>query len=326
MSTLTWKDGALGLIRRTPSLGMLLLLAVLWAVAWVVVPRFGSPDNIVNVLRQSTDLIIAALGVLFILLIAGIDMGIGSVYGLTSVVLVSLLAGGVNPAAAIAAALLVGILTGLSNGLIVEVAGVPAFITTLGMFYIAFALAQMLSAGQSLAVPKGSSFQAFGLARVGGIPVLILVTAVIIVAAWIVLNRTEFGRWVVATGSNREAARLSGIPVRLVTVSAFAIGGLLTAGAAALLTARTQTGEPTLGGSTATFEVITAAVVGGTSLFGGRGSVVGVVLGAVTIRTISNCITLLNVTPLLYQAVMGTLILLALVAESVRGRLVGGQQ
>lgn len=320
------KGDALGLIRRTPSIGMILLLAFLWGLAWVVVPRFGSVENIVNVLRQSTDLIIAALGVLFILLVAGIDIGIGSVYGLTSVVLVGILAGGGHPVVAILIALLVGMMTGLANGLVVEVARVPAFITTLGMFYIAFAVAQMLSAGQLLAVPKDSPFRALGLARVGGVPLLIVVALLIAVVVWFVLNRTEYGRWIVATGSNREASRLSGIPVRLVTITAFTVGGILTSVAAALLTARTQTGEPTLGGSTATFEVITAAVVGGTSLFGGRGSVVGVVLGAIVIRTISNCITLLNVTPLLYQAVMGTLILLALIAESARGRLVGGQQ
>lgn len=326
MTVAETRGDALGLIRRTPSIGMILLLVVLWGLAWTVVPRFGSVDNIVNVLRQSTDLIIAALGVLFILLVAGIDIGIGSVYGLTSVVLVSILAGGGHPVVAIGIAVLVGMTTGLANGLIVEVARVPAFITTLGMFYIAFAVAQMLSAGHLLAVPKDSPFRALGLARVSGVPVLIIVALLIAVVVWLVLNRTEFGRWIVATGSNREASRLSGIPVRLVTITAFTVGGILTSVAAALLTARTQTGEPTLGGSTATFEVITAAVVGGTSLFGGRGSVVGVVLGAIIIRTISNCITLLNVTPLLYQAVMGILILLALIAESARGRLLGSHQ
>lgn len=320
------KDGLLGVVRRTPSLGMIGLLAILWALAWLFVPRFGSADNILNILRQSTDLTIAALGVMFILLIAGIDIGIGSVYGLTSVALVSLLAVGVNPVIAVLCGLGVGLLTGLANGLIVEVARVPAFITTLGMFYIAFALAQMLSAGKSLAVPRDSLFQGLGRARIAGVPVLIIIALGVAVVMWLVLNRTEFGRWIVATGSNREASRLSAIPVRIVSVTAFAIGGVLTSVAAILLTARTQTGEPTLGGSTATFEVITAAVVGGTSLFGGKGSVIGVVIGAIIIRTISNCITLMNVTPLLYQAVMGVLILVALIIESVRTRLLGGQQ
>lgn len=106
-------------------------------------------------------------------------------------------------------------------------------------------------------------------------------------------------------------------------VGCFVIASLLAALGAVLLTSRIQTGEPTLGGFTTTFEVITAAVVGGTSLFGGRGNVLGVVIGALIIRTIGNCITLLNITPLLYQAVMGSLILCALIIEALRARFVG---
>ena len=118
---------------------------------------------------------------------------------------------------------------------------------------------------------------------------------------------------------------MSGVPVARVTVICYALAGLLGSAGAILLTSRIQTGEPTLGGFNTTFEVITAAVVGGTSLFGGRGNVVGVVVGAIIIRTIGNCITLLNITPLLYQAVMGSLILFALLVEALRMRLTGAR-
>ena len=125
-------------------------------------------------------------------------------------------------------------------------------------------------------------------------------------------------------GHNREAARLGGVRVGAVTMACYAIGSALVAVGAILLTSRIQTGEPTLGGANTTFEVITAAVVGGTSLFGGKGNVIGVVIGAIIIRTIGNCITLLNITPLLYQAVMGSLILVALTIEALRNRYSGG--
>ncbi len=156
-----------------------------------------------------------------------------------------------------------------------------------------------------------------------GVPYLVVVAALVSVIGWIVLNRTAFGRSVVAVGFNRVTAGLSGVRVPRVIVTCFAIGGGLTALAAVMLTSRIQTGEPTLGGFTVTFETITAAVVGGTSLFGGRGSVVGVLIGAIIIRTIGNSIVLLNITPLLYQAVMGALIVIALVVDAQRSRYLG---
>ncbi len=307
-----------------PWLGLFSLLAGLWIVAAFGVPRFATGENLVNVMRQSADLVVAAIGIMFVLLIGGIDMSIGSVYGLISVALVSGIIATGNASAGVLIALAVGVAVGVINGLLVERVKVPAFITTLGMSYIVLAIAQMKSSGVALRVPDDSPFQSLTRASVAGVPVLIVVAAGVAVIAWYVLEHTVFGRSVVAVGYNREAARLAGVRVGNVTVACYAVASLLTAVGAILLTSRIQTGEPTLGGSNTTFEVITAAVVGGTSLFGGKGNVVGVVIGAVIIRTIGNCITLLNITPLLYQAVMGSLILVALTVEALRKRYSGG--
>ena len=312
-------------LRSVPSIGLVLLLLAIWIAAAVLVPRFGSADNMVNILRQSSDLIIAAIGVMFVLIVAGIDLSIGSLYGLTSVVLVAVITSTGSIPLALAAAMGVGVVVGTLNGLLVERLRVPAFITTLGMFYIVLAVAQMLSSGAALRVPRDSAFQHITRASLGGVPLLVLVAAVVAAAAWFLLNRTQFGRSAISLGFNREASRLSGVPVARVTVVCYALAGLLASVGAILLTSRIQTGEPTLGGFNTTFEVITAAVVGGTSLFGGRGNVVGVVVGAIIIRTIGICITLLNITPLLYQAVMGSLILLALLAEALRMRFTGAR-
>lgn len=316
---------ALARVRSVPSIGLVLLLIALWIAAAVFVPRFGSADNMVNILRQSSDLIIAAIGIMFVLIVAGIDLSIGSLYGLTSVVLVAVITHTGSVLLGLTSAVAVGLLVGTVNGLIVERLRVPAFITTLGMFYITLAAAQMISSGAALRVPADSAFQRVTRSSVGGVPLLVLVAAAVAVAAWFLLNRTQFGRSAISLGFNREASRLSGVPVARVMVTAFALAGFLGSIGAILLTSRIQTGEPTLGGFNTTFEVITAAVVGGTSLFGGKGNVLGVVVGALIIRTIGNCITLLNITPLLYQAVMGSLILLALLVEALRMRFTGAR-
>jgi ribose transport system permease protein len=310
-------------ISRNPTLGLLALLIVMWVLAWVIVPKFGSVDNVRNVLRQASDLSVAAIGILFVLLIGGIDLSVGALYGLTSVVLVTAMIQTGSFPLALVLALGTGILFGLLNGVLVQWARIPAFITTLGGFYIAFALAQMISAGNMLSMPADDLFVGLQTGLLFGVPYLVILAAIVAAVAWVVLNHTTFGRSVVAVGYNRVTAGLSGVRVPRIVVSCFAIGSGMAALAAVMLTSRVQIGVPTLGGFNTTFETITAAVVGGTSLFGGRGTVVGVIIGAVIIRTINNCIVLLNIPSQLYQAVMGIIIVIALVVDAARSRYLG---
>ena len=310
-------------ISRNPTLGLLALLVVMWVMAALLVPNFGTPDNIRNVLRQASDLSVAAIGILFVLLIGGIDLSVGAVYGLTSVVLVTVMLETGNFALSLAVAIGTGVVFGLFNGVLVQWVRIPAFITTLGSFYIAYAIAQMISAGSMLSMPADDLFVGLQTGYLFGIPYLVVLAAVVAGFAWVVLNHSTFGRSVVAVGYNRVTAGLSGIRVPRIVITCFAIGSGMAALAAVMLTSRVQIGVPTLGGFNTTFETITAAVVGGTSLFGGRGTVVGVIIGAIIIRTIGNCIVLLNITPLLYQAVMGLLIVTALVIDAARSRYLG---
>jgi ribose/xylose/arabinose/galactoside ABC-type transport system permease subunit len=310
-------------ISRNPTLGLLALLLVMWVLAWVFVPKFGSVDNIRNVLRQASDLGVAAIGILFVLLIGGIDLSVGALYGLTSVVLVTAMIQTGSFPLALAAALGTGVLFGLLNGVLVQWVRIPAFITTLGGFYIAYALAQMISAGSMLSMPADDLFVGLQTGLIMGIPYLVILAVIVAAIAWAVLNRTTFGRSVVAVGYNRVTAGLSGVRVPRIVITCFAISSGMAALAAVMLTSRVQIGVPTLGGFNATFETITAAVVGGTSLFGGRGTVVGVLIGAILIRTINNCIILLNIPSQLYQAVMGLIIVIALVVDAARSRYLG---
>jgi len=310
-------------ISRNPTLGLLALLLVMWALAWILVPKFGSVDNIRTVLRQASDLGVAAIGILFVLLIGGIDLSVGALYGLSSVVLVTVMIQTGSLPLAIAAALGAGVLFGLLNGVLVQWVRIPAFITTLGGFYIAYALAQMISAGSMLSMPADDLFVGLQTGLLLGIPYLVILAATVAAIAWVVLNHTTFGRSVVAVGYNRVTAGLSGVRVPRIVITCFAICSGMAALAAVMLTSRVQIGVPTLGGFNATFETITAAVVGGTSLFGGRGTVVGVIIGAIIIRTINNCIVLLNIPSQLYQAVMGLIIVVALVVDAARSRYLG---
>ena len=310
-------------ISRNPTLGLLALLLVMWALAWILVPKFGSVDNIRTVLRQASDLGVAAIGILFVLLIGGIDLSVGALYGLSSVVLVTVMIQTGSLPLAIAAALGAGVLFGLLNGVLVQWVRIPAFITTLGGFYIAYALAQMISAGSMLSMPADDLFVGLQTGLLLGIPYLVILAATVAAIAWVVLNHTTFGRSVVAVGYNRVTAGLSGVRVPRIVITCFAICSGMAALAAVMLTSRVQIGVPTLGGFNATFETITAAVVGGTSLFGGRGTVVGVIIGAIIIRTINNCIILLNIPSQLYQAVMGLIIVVALVVDAARSRYLG---
>jgi ribose/xylose/arabinose/galactoside ABC-type transport system permease subunit len=300
----------------------------MWVLAWIFVPKFGSADNIRTVLRQASDLSVAATGILFVLLIGGIDLSVGALYGLTSVLLVTVMIQTGSLPLALAVALGAGVLFGLVNGWLVQWIRIPAFITTLGGYYIAFALAQMISSGNMLKMPPNDLFVGLQTGQLFGgepyaVPYLVILALVVGVVAWVVLNHTSFGRSVVAVGYNRVTAGLSGVRVPRVVVSCFAIGSGMAALAAVMLTSRVQIGVPTLGGFNATFETITAAVVGGTSLFGGRGTVVGVIIGAVLIRTINNCIVLLNIPSQLYQAVMGVIIVGSLVVDAARSRYLG---
>jgi ribose transport system permease protein len=310
-------------ISRNPTLGLLALLLIMWALAWVLVPNFGSVDNIRTVLRQASDLGVAAIGILFVLLIGGIDLSVGALYGLSSVVLVTVMIQTGSLPLALAAALGAGVLFGLLNGILVQWVRIPAFITTLGGFYIAYALAQMISAGSMLSMPADDLFVGLQTGLLLGIPYLVILAAIVAAIAWAVLNHTTFGRSVVAVGYNRVTAGLSGVRVPRIVITCFAICSGMAALAAVMLTSRVQIGVPTLGGFNATFETITAAVVGGTSLFGGRGTVVGVIIGAIIIRTINNCIVLLNIPSQLYQAVMGLIIVIALVVDATRSRYLG---
>jgi len=295
--------------------------------------HFFTPGNLPNVLRQITYNAILAAGQTFVIITAGIDLSVGSLIELTGVVM-ALFANAVpfDGFPLVAATLLVGIavggFAGFVNAVPVVRLNLPPFITTLAMMLIARGLAFKLAHGQPVPVTSeafsgigvGYLFSdALAVVRLPGLPVAVLWMLALVVVLSIVLQRTRFGRYVFAIGGNEEAARLAGIDVRTVKTLVYVISGACAGVAGLLLMARFSSGSPQTGiGSE--LQAIAAVVVGGTSLTGGRGSVVATFLGALLIGVLNNVMDLLNVESYTQQIVLGGVILLAVVADESRKR------
>lgn len=294
---------------------------------------FFTAGNLTNVLRQITYNAILAVGQTFVIITAGIDLSVGSLIQLTGVVMAQFAnASGLDGPLLVIVTTLVGIAVGCCAGLVnalpVVRLNLPPFITTLAMMLMARGLAFKLSHGQPVPL-KSNAFDALGtqyalhdlLARLGmpGIPWAVLVMLVVVLVFAVVLTRTRFGRYVLALGGNEEAARLAGINVRLVKMCVYVISGGCAALAGMLLMARFSSGSPQTGVGSE-LQSIAAVVVGGTSLMGGRGSVVATFFGALLIGVLNNVMNLLNIESYTQDVVLGAVILLAVIAEEFRKR------
>ncbi len=308
---------AVGFVRDN---GSFIILAVLALVAALTVPRFASSANALLIVKQSAIPAIACVGMTLVLMTGGIDLSLGFVVGLCSIVS-GLLAKplGFHPLVALLATLATGALLGLVNGCITQFMRVPAFITTLGTGYAIYGLAQIVSRGSIVnRLPRG--FLAIGRTDLLGLPSNVFISLGVLAVAYVAVHRSTFGRRLRAFGHNARAAELSGVPTAFINVIVYVVSGVLAGLAGLLLTIRVNAAQPNMGGGVFTFEVVTAAIVGGTSLFGGVGSVLGSLFGVLTVKIVENCINLLGVSYHLYLAVQGAVILVAIVFENVKNR------
>jgi ribose transport system permease protein len=286
------------------AVGALIIFFTVQSSVFLTVPNFQ------NVGLQAAALALVAFGQCFVVLTAGIDLSVGSTVALVSVV-TAMVMKDTNIVTGILAGLGVGIAVGLVNGFVVTVLRVVPFVTTLAMMSIASGLALSWSGGTPIAgLPAG--FTSIALDRVWGIPLPVVIAAGVFVAGLLVLRHTRFGRHLYAVGGNAEAARLSGIDVRLVTASAYVVCSFFAACGAVVLTARVASGQPTLGASLA-LESVAAVVIGGVSLFGGRGSIVGVLFGVAFVSILRNGLNLLNVSSYTQLLILG-IALIAVIA------------
>jgi ribose transport system permease protein len=290
-------------------MGILLALLFMMACLALLAPRFLDQDNLFNVLRQFSFITIIAVGQTFVIVAAGIDLSVGSVAGLAGVSCCALISGGVGVGAAVTAGLLVGVACGLFNGLVVAFVKLPSFIVTLAMMSLARGFVYVITQGRPI-VNLTPSFFSLGQGSLGPVPFPVVVMFVMVFLGFILLNRTGFGRKVAALGGNEQVALLTGLRVNRIKIGVFAISGFCSALAGILLASRLNSGQPTLGNGYE-LDAIAAVVIGGTSLFGGSGSIPGTLIGAAVMGVMRNGLVLLNVSAYWQSVAIGAVILLA---------------
>ncbi|CAN5917126.1 ABC transporter permease [soil metagenome] len=279
-------------------------------------PRFLMMENLVNILVQSSALAIVATGMTIVLLTAGIDLSVGAIMFLSAIAAGKLVLNGAPIALALAVVPVVGLTCGLVNALFITRLRMIPFIVTLATLYIGRGLGLSITQTRAMNLPE--SFLMLGSAQVLGVPMPIVLMGLVLLAAHLVLTRTPIGRQVYAVGNDAEAAQKAGIRVGRVLVSAYVASGICAAIGGLLVVAQLAAVSPSLG-ERWEFDAIAAAVLGGTSLFGGKGSVLpGTLLGAVLIQTIRNGLNIMNADPYLYPLIMATVIFVAVLLDSLR--------
>jgi len=296
--------------------GILIGFVIFVIVATILEPRFLTPTNLLNVIRQVSIFGILAIGQTFMILTAGIDLSVGSVLAL-AVVLVAGILPEYGIVIAILAGLAVGAAMGTVNGLGVTLGKVQPFVMTLGMLGIARGLAFIYTGGMPIPV-LDKNFLFIGNGYLLGIPVPAIIFVVLVILAALVLKYTPFGRYVYAIGSNEEAARLSGVNIGLYKTLVYSLGGLMSGIAGVLYASQLAVGPP-IAGEGYELDSIAAVVVGGTSLFGGEGGMFGTFLGAAIIGSMANILNLTGVSPFVQKLAKGLLIIAAVMIKA-RGR------
>jgi ribose transport system permease protein len=294
----------------------LFILIVLLIIAALSSPAFLTGTNITNLLLQMSIIGVVVMAELIIVLTGGIDISVGSVLGLAAVLCAGLF-GGFSVWFALLVALVVGGVIGVINGWLVSFRGLEPFIVTLGMLALARGLVYAYGQGIPITPKAADTFAQIGQTTLVGIPVLTLIWIVVVLLIAFLLRRTVWGRRVYAIGSNKEAARSSGIPVRATLWSVYILGGLLVGLGGWMFVCRFGSATA-LAGNLMELEAIAAVVIGGAALSGGRGTVFGAVIGTIIFQVIANLLSLLNVSTFLQDAFRGALILVAVTLATVQ--------
>ena len=300
-------------------MGTFIGLVLIFAVFALLSPIFLESRNLINILQQSSINACIAIGMTLVIISGGIDLSVGPVAALSAVASATLLTAGLPPVVGVLAGLLVGIVCGTINGVLIAYGGLQPFIVTLGTLSIYRAVALIYTGGNPvLNIPP--VFRSWFGSAVLGLPMAVIVVCVLSVLAWLLLRKMPLGEYLLAVGGNEEAARIAGVPVARTKVAAYAISGGLASLAALIVVARLGAAEPILG-NLWELEAIAAAAIGGASLLGGKGGIVGTLLGAIILGGMRNGLTLLNVQAFYQLLATGVVILLAMLVDRLtRGK------
>lgn len=329
-------SGASALLGRVKALevqeyALAVVVVLLFVVGAILKPdTFPTWDNVRNMLTQASVVGVIAIGMTFVIATAGIDLSVGSMVAAAGM-FGGILIGdtGTSSLLFIAGAIAFGVALGTVNATAIAYGRVVPFIATLAMFSIGRGLALLLNDklpvglldlnGGSFGDPAAFSLLWFGNGRIVGVPVSVYIFLAIAIGGWVALNRTRYGRYVVAVGGNREAARIAGVPVRRIIFSVYVLSGLLAGVAAVLLCARLGSASP-VSGNLYELDAIGAVVIGGTSLAGGRATIVGTFLGVLTFALIFSLMTQLNLSTEVQQVTKGLIVLGAVLLQRPEAR------
>jgi len=306
------------LANKGRQVGTLLGLLLLGALLSILSPYFLTVSNLLNVLEQTSINAVIAAGMTFVIISGGIDLSVGSIVAFSGVLLASTLQAPLPASLAIAVGVAGGAACGLVNGLLITRGRLPPFIATLGMMSVARGAALVFTEGRPVSGFE-AGFRSLATGRVLGIPAPVLAAVVVYALAYVLLTRTRFGRYVYAIGGNEEATRLSGVAVRFHKTMVYVLCGVTSALAAVLLTARLNSAQP-IAGIMYELDAIAATVIGGTSLLGGSGSLGGTLVGALIMGVLRNGLNLLGVSSFLQQIVIGIVIIVAVLVDSILKR------
>jgi len=305
---LNWRD-------NLRSAGTLIGLVLIVLVFSSQSPIFLTGPNIINILQSSAINACIAIGMTLVIISGGIDLSVGATAALAAVISATLMFNGTEPPVAVLVGLTIGINCGVVNGLLIARVGLQPFIVTLGTLSLYRALALIYTGGNPiLSIPK--SFRDFFNGNISGIPMPVILVAVAAVVVWVILRKTPLGEYMLAVGGNEEAARVNGVPIVLTKVAAYAISGFLAALAALILVGRLGAAEPILGNQWE-LNAIAASAIGGASLMGGKGSIIGTLLGAIILGAMINGLTLMNVQAFYQLLATGIIILLAMIVDRI---------
>ena len=282
-------------------------------------PVFFTIPNLLNILQQSSINALIALGMTLVIISGGIDLSVGPAAALSAVLGATMMVAGVPVPLAILATLGIGAICGVFSGSLVAYAGLQPFIVTLGGLSLFRAIALIYTGGNPVfGIP--TEIRSLINSEIFGIPTPIVIVAVIALVLWTVMNKTPLGEYILAVGGNEEAARVAGVPVKRTKVTVFVISGTLASLASLILIGRLGAAEPTIG-NLWELDAIAAAAIGGASLMGGKGSVVGTIIGAIILGALRNGLTLLNIQAFYQLLATGLIIIIAmLIDRATRGK------
>lgn len=304
-----------GKLKNFPQLSILIALIGMLIIFGCMSNVFFSVENVINVLRQASTSMIVAVGMTFVLILGGIDLSIGSISCLTGMLAAGMMVGygggAVMPVGgAVVLAVLVGVAFGVINGVVITALKLPPFIVTLATMSTVRGIAYVYTAGVTIANIPQEAIK-IGRGYVGAIPIPVIIMLVVVIIAWVMLAYTKFGRHVQAIGGNEECARLSGVKIGRTKILVYTMNGLCAAIAGIILTMRMGSGQPTLAEGME-MDAITAAVLGGTSISGGKGSILGTIIGCIFLTFMTNGFNMVGISSYWQQIFKGIILIVAI--------------